>query len=121
MWFKANPKARLVAKTMVGPLTVSTVFLGFDHGWGPGDAVRRWSLMPATIWLGVPGASGCFAGRSDYGDRYKTGMAKAGHAKAVAWAGPASADRRDDRHQPGPAKAHKAMKADDGSDDASDG
>ena len=65
IWFEANPKARLVAKTMVGPLTVSTVFLGLDHGRGDRTILFETMVFGARDHLVelVPGASGCFAGR----------------------------------------------------------
>lgn len=34
-----NPANRIVARTLVGPVLVSTVFLGLDHSFGDGDPV----------------------------------------------------------------------------------
>ena len=89
IWFEANPEARLVAKTMVGPLTVSTVFLGFDHGRGDRTMLFETMVFGAGDHLVelVPGRKRLFCRSLDYGDRYETwGEAEAGHAKAVAWA-----------------------------------
>ena len=35
-WFSTNGDGRTVAKTEVGGMLVSTVFLGLDHNWGDG-------------------------------------------------------------------------------------
>jgi hypothetical protein len=34
-WMEAEPTARIVKRTTIGTLYVSTVFLGIDHNWDP--------------------------------------------------------------------------------------
>jgi hypothetical protein len=69
-WFETAD--RQIARTDVGEVKVSTVFLGMDHGWGDGAPVL-WETMlfggpeDQTLW------------------RYSSRMeALAGHAEAVA-------------------------------------
>ena len=67
-WFETAD--RRVALTEVGPLEVSTVFLGLDHGYG-----RGFPLIFETI---------IFNGEELYMDRYSSWQeAEAGHAKAI--------------------------------------
>jgi hypothetical protein len=81
---------RVVGKTQVGPLTVSTVFLGLDHGWGKrsrffetmvfGDRTKMVELVPGKkrLFRSTPG---------NYEVRYETwAEAEAGHQTACAWA-----------------------------------
>jgi hypothetical protein len=37
--FMGEKDARRVAKATIGPLWISTVFLGLDHGWGNGPPI----------------------------------------------------------------------------------
>lgn len=66
----------IVAKTEVGRVTVSTVWLGMDHNWGDG---------PPLIFETM-----CFADSEPFGDyceRYSNQEAAlAGHDRAVMWA-----------------------------------
>lgn len=69
---------RRVAETEVGPLRVSTVFLGVDHGFG-----GRTQLFETMIFGAEPG--------SDWGDSYcerheNWDDAEKGHTRAVEWA-----------------------------------
>jgi len=74
-WFETAD--RHVAKTGVGPLSVSTVFLGLDHNFMGGDPI----LFETMIF----GAGD--VGEESYLDRYCTwAEAEAGHARAVAHA-----------------------------------
>jgi len=77
-WFETAD--RIVAKTDVGPLRVSTVFLGLDHNFiGRGD--------PPLFETMVFGGEADDEASESYCDRYSTwGEAERGHAKAVAWA-----------------------------------
>lgn len=70
-WFE-NGKQRIVAKTKVGDVSVSTVFLGIDHSFDGGRPL----LFETMI----------FGGEHDqYQDRYSTyEEAEEGHKKAVA-------------------------------------
>lgn len=72
LWF--NTAERRIARTIVGPMTVSTVFLGMDHGFD-GDPL----LFETMIFNG------------DAEDIYVTrcstwGEAEAMHTTAVSWA-----------------------------------
>lgn len=70
VWFEKAD--RIVAKTSIGDMTVSTVFLGIDHNWGEGPPL----LFETMI----------FGGRldMDYQTRCSTwDQAEAQHAEAV--------------------------------------
>lgn len=71
---------RIVAKGDVGPLRVSTVFLGLDHNYAPdGD--------PLLFETMVFGGSALHESDEIYCDRCSTwGEAERMHSKAVAWA-----------------------------------
>lgn len=69
---------RVVAQTVVGQLTVSTVFLGLDHGWGEGPPVLWETMIFDTHWR-VAG--------DDYQERYTSrAAALEGHRRAVIFA-----------------------------------
>lgn len=70
-WFEASREARVVAKTVIGAVTVSTVFLGLDHGYGNG---------PPVLWESM-----VFGGPRDGDERRYTSRAhaEAGHAEMV--------------------------------------
>lgn len=71
-WFETTN--RTVAKTQVGKLSVSTVFLGFDHNF-PGGKPKLFETM-------------IFGKDNDYQERYSTwDEAVAGHKLAVILAG----------------------------------
>lgn len=70
-WFEKND--RRVARTEIGPYTVSTVFLGLDHNLRDG---------PPILWETM-----VFGPKGDvYSDRYTSqDAALAGHEKACQW------------------------------------
>lgn len=73
--FMEDADQRIVARDEIGDVTVSTVFLGVDHGWGDG---------PPLLWETM-----VFGQRDADGDRpmwryTSREAALAGHAKAVA-------------------------------------
>lgn len=74
-WARAfEGRDRIVAKTDVGTMRVSTVFLGINHRFGPGDPL----LFETMIFDD---------GDDGYQERYSTwGQAEEGHAKAVKYA-----------------------------------
>jgi hypothetical protein len=76
-WFE-DPSNRVIAKTMVGPIEVSTVFLGLDHNWGSGEPI-----LFETMIFGIPEGD-----KENYYERrcatYEE--AEAMHEKACAWA-----------------------------------
>jgi len=45
MWFEENFENRIVDKTMVGKVRVSTVFLGLDHGFTSGGELILFETM----------------------------------------------------------------------------
>jgi hypothetical protein len=71
-WFEKVGADRIVAKTMVGEVRVSTVFLGLDHNWDDGPPLLFETMV--------------FGGKYDNDMwRYSTwAQAEEGHAKAVA-------------------------------------
>lgn len=73
-WCKMfESKDRIVAQTEIGEATVSTVFLGLDHGWG----LRSEGLVFETMVFGAPD-------EDDRTTRYRTwDEAEAGHKKIV--------------------------------------
>src|SRR5713101_2382776 len=74
-WFETAD--RHVAKTRVGPLSVSTVFLGLDHSFGHGEPL----LFETMIF----GAHEEHEADESYQERYSTWeAAERGHAIAVA-------------------------------------
>ncbi len=77
-WF--GTADRQVARDLVGPLMVSTVFLGVDHNYfddGP----------PILFETMVFGGEACDEYAESYCERYSTwDEAEKGHAVAVAWA-----------------------------------
>jgi hypothetical protein len=78
----ATRKARRVALTEVGPYVVSTVWLGLDHGFGPGHAPLIFETMvfPGQGWHDDTYLAPAF----DYQDRYSTeDQARQGHAETV--------------------------------------
>lgn len=77
-WFQTADRS--VAKTQVGPLWVSTVFLGLDHRMiGTGDPI----LFETMVF----GGDASSEWGDSYQERYSTwGEAEAGHARAVEWA-----------------------------------
>jgi hypothetical protein len=73
LWFgrPGTQQARIVGRTTVGPLVVSTVFLGLDHGW-----LREGPPIVFETMI--------FGGTDEYCERYATrAQAEAGHAEAV--------------------------------------
>lgn len=71
--------SRMVARTEIGPLIVSTIFLGIDHNFGFGP--DKDPLLFETMIFGGDERSD-FA--ESYCERYHTwGEAEAGHAQAV--------------------------------------
>ena len=87
-WYESAREERIVGSTQIGPLHVSTVFLGLDHGWGDHP---RWF---ETMVFGDRDVMWSFAGRKrlfrttlDYQRRYETwAEAEAGHREACEWA-----------------------------------
>jgi hypothetical protein len=78
-WFEHAGTERIVAKTTVGPMVVSTVFIGLDHNWQGGEP----HLFETMIFDGTIGAGGEALDM----DRCSTwGQAESMHAQAVAWA-----------------------------------
>ena len=80
-WMETNRGTqRIVARTTAGDVTVSTVFLGLDHGF----SFVRGGDGPPIVWETM-----IFGGLLDqYQDRYATReQAIEGHARAVALAG----------------------------------
>ena len=71
-WFETAD--RHVDLTQIGPLTVSTVFLGLDHSFGEGEP-----LLFETMIFGAHAEDEAVEG---YQDRYPS-WAEAGHARAV--------------------------------------
>lgn len=70
MWL-GGPDARRVAKTTIGDVEVSTVFLGFDHNWSDhGDPI-----LFETMIFGGP--------HDSYQWRYRTWDEAEAHHKAV--------------------------------------
>jgi len=68
-----DSEKRIVARTEIGNITVSTVFLGVDHGWGP----RSEGLVFETMVFG--------SGRVDLVGRYSTWAdAEEGHMATCA-------------------------------------
>jgi hypothetical protein len=69
-WF-GDPGRRRVALTRLGKTRISTVFLGLDHRFGPGEPLLFETMIFDTRWQG-------------YQDRYCTyQQALAGHRRAV--------------------------------------
>lgn len=71
-WDKAtSSRQSVIGRTIVGTVTVSTVFLGMDHGWGEG---------PPVLWETM-----IFGGKHDeFQERYTSRSdAIAGHLRAV--------------------------------------
>ena len=68
-WFRDND--RTIAKDDIGNVQISTVFLGFDHRFGPGDPILYETMI--------------FGGEHDqYQDRYCTREeALKGHQEAI--------------------------------------
>ena len=78
-----GPNGRHVGQTEVGPLLVSTVFLGLDHSFGG----EHPSLFE-TMVFDHRAYSEAFTGVGGYQTRCETwGEAETMHANAVAWAG----------------------------------
>jgi hypothetical protein len=74
-WLVECADQRIVARDEIGDVTVSTVFLGLDHGWGEGDAPVLWETMAFRNGKAL----------DDPMWRYTSLKAAiAGHAKAVA-------------------------------------
>lgn len=72
-WFETAD--RIVAKTLINGVKVSTVFLGLDHSFGGGPPL----LFETMIFGG---------GHDDYCERFETWeQAEAGHQEAVKLAG----------------------------------
>jgi len=68
-----DSEKRIVARTEIGNITVSTVFLGVDHGWGP----RSEGLVFETMVFG-------YDGNEHMTTRYRTWEeAENGHNKIV--------------------------------------
>jgi len=90
-WFAAAGEKRVVAKTEVGSMCVSTVFLGLDHRLGEGPP-----LLFETMIFGLPGPASSpleggrvalYTGTEEYQERCSTWeQAEAMHARAVAHA-----------------------------------
>ncbi len=70
-WFETSGDARVVAKTKVGEVEVSTVFLSVDHNFGSGQPI-----LYETLVFGGPLDEEC--------DRYPTKAdARRGHEEMV--------------------------------------
>ena len=86
-WFeKAN---RHVGITSVGPLTVSTVFLGIDHGWGKKSKFFETMIFGDQDQLVDFGNDHkrLISSDLDYQERYETwAEAEEGHKRACQWA-----------------------------------
>lgn len=85
-WFERSTLdgSRIVAVTEVGPLRVSTITDGLDHGASIASLEGR-NPEPLVFETVVFGADA--EGVLDYRDRYVTwAEAEEGHARAVAWA-----------------------------------
>ncbi len=77
-WRQYLDRHRIIARDEIGPLHVSTVFLGIDHNLGF-DGDRRPVLFETMIFHG----DNCDL----YQVRYHTlSAARAGHEDAIAWA-----------------------------------
>ena len=82
---------RTVAQTHIGPLRVSTVFLGIDHGFRV-NRVRLFETMifgdqDHMIQLNPNRPGRLMRSTLDYQERYETwAEAEAGHARACDWA-----------------------------------
>ena len=72
----------------MGPLHVSTVFLGIDHGWG--DKPRWFETMifgDRDVMWSLGGRNRLLRTTLDYQQRYATWQeAEIGHREACAWA-----------------------------------
>lgn len=82
MW----PSRKRVAGTTIGPLWVSTIWLGIDHGWGSGEVL----IFETMVYFDGPswiGDSNMAKGWFDDVYRYSTeAAALAGHAVICAMA-----------------------------------
>ena len=68
---------RIVARTTVGPVEISTVWLGIDHSFREEDPPLIYETM--AFWLGTPTPG---HGLEDWCERYTTReQAEAGHTK----------------------------------------
>lgn len=89
IWFENAGDERIVGRTEVGPVTVSTVFLGLDHGW------EKKPLLFETMIFGDKdklldlggGRKRWVRSEMGYACRYTTYVeAEEGHRQAVTWA-----------------------------------
>jgi hypothetical protein len=74
-WHKCfrDSEKRIVGRTEIGKITISTVFLGMDHGWGP----RSEGLVFETMVFG-------YDGNENMTTRYRTWEeAENGHKRIV--------------------------------------
>ncbi len=72
-WFEYSNDQRIVGRTEVGDLTISTVFLGLDHNWAFGGPPLLFETM---IFRGAKALN--------YQKRYSTwAEAEEGHAHAI--------------------------------------
>jgi hypothetical protein len=85
-WFETAD--RTVARTRIGPIEISTVFLGLDHGFR--DRVQLFETMcfgakDRIVKIGK--RARLMRSDLEYQDRYETwGEAKKGHQRAIEWA-----------------------------------
>jgi len=74
-WFEANDDKRIVERTQLDDVRVSTVFLGMEHNFGLSGKPILWE----TMVFGIDDDS--------YQERYDSlPAAKAGHKEATKWA-----------------------------------
>ena len=87
-WYENAKEERIVGSTHVGPLHVSTVFLGIDHGWG--DKPRWFETMifgDRDVMWRLGRHKRLFRTTLDYQRRYETWKeAEIGHKESCAWA-----------------------------------
>ena len=89
LWYESAHQECIVGKTEIGPLTVSTVFLGLDNGWGGKSLWFETMIFGARDHMVelAPGRKRLFRTTLDYQRRYETwGEAEIGHREACAWA-----------------------------------
>jgi hypothetical protein len=79
---------RQVGRSQIGPLTVSTVFLGLDHGWGGKSLFFETKIFgDRDRMLEINGRKRLFRSEMPYTARYETwDEAEKGHKAACRWA-----------------------------------
>jgi hypothetical protein len=87
-WFENSLPERVVAKTTVGPVEVSTVFIGLDHSFGD-NKPRLFETMcfgAEDYMIKFGKHKRLFRSELDYQERYETwDEAEKGHQRAIEW------------------------------------